>query len=241
MASPQLCPGADRRAELRGPTDAGLRWDAGLVTSFDLGKWDGTSTDGKTSPLGAIHQEGQLAKARSLGFYGALNYNGVPGLNLGASLFSGGVGHKQTGFAAPDAAVNLGEVHARWQPGAWDLSALAALGHFSGVSALNASLAGQATPVPSSFGGWYLQAAYRLWQRGDYSLSPFTRYERVNTARGYDGLPIGLSPATGPEARVLTAGFNFYLHPQVVLKMDMQRYTNDRTLDRVNLGVGFHF
>jgi hypothetical protein len=226
---------------LHGTTEAGLRWDAGLVTGFDLTKWDATSSEGKESPLGAIHQEGQFAKARSLAAYGALNYNGIPGLNLGASLYRGGAGHKQAGFAAPDATLTLGEVHARWQPGQWDLSALAASGRFSNVAALNATFAGQATPVPERFGGWYAQAAYKVWQQGDYALVPFARYEKLNTARAYAGLAPGLAPAIDPDTRTWTVGANFYLHPQVVLKVDLQRDLSNHALDRVNLGVGFHF
>jgi hypothetical protein len=218
-----------------------LRWDAGVVTGFDLTKWDATSTEGKDSPLGSIHQEGQLAKAASFAGYGALNYNGIPGFNVGGSYYRGGAGQKQPGFAAPDASIDLTEVHARWQPGRWDLSALAALGRFNNVSALNSSFAGQPTPVPDRFGGWYAQAAYRLWQKGERSLAPFARYERLNTARSYSGLPLGLAPAIAPDTRVWTLGASFYLHPQVVLKLDLQRYMNDRSLDRVNAGFGFHF
>lgn len=226
---------------LRGTTEAGIRWDAGLVTSFDLTKWDAAGTDGQTSPLASIHQEGQLAKAKELAAYVALNYNGIPGLNIGASVFSGGVGHQQPNFAAPDASMQLAELHARWQPGKWDLSVLGAAGQFSNVDSLNATFAGQTTPVPNKFSGAYVQAAYHLWQQGDYSLAPFVRYEQLNTARGYSGLAAGLAPTVMPDTRLWTVGANFYLHPQVVLKLDVQRYLNDSALDRFGLGVGFHF
>lgn len=226
---------------LRGTTAGGLRWDAGMVTSFDLTKWDATSSEGRDSPLGAIHQEGQLAKARNAAFYGALNYNGIPGFNVGGSVFNGGVGQKQTSFAAPNASLTLAELHTRWQPGRWDLSALAAQGRFSDISALNATFAGQATPVPSRFGGWYAQAAYRVWSQGEYAAVPFARYERLNTASAYTGLPVGLSPSILPDVRVMTVGTSFYLNPQVVLKADFQRYLSDKSLDMFNLGVGFHF
>ena len=226
---------------VQGTTAAGLRWNAGLTTSFDLAKWDPTSSEGRESPLGSIHQEGQLAHASSLGGYGALNYNGIPGLNVGGSVFHGGVGQHQPGFAASDASVTLAEAHARWQPGRWDLSALVAQGQFRGVADLNTTFAGQPTPVPDRFGGWYTQAAYRLWQQGEQSLWPFARYERLNTARSYSGLPEGLAPATQPDTRTVTVGASYYLHPQVVLKADYQRFLNDSNLDRVNLGLGFDF
>ena len=105
----------------RGLQDSGLRWDAGVVTSFDLTKWPTDSAETKESPLGSIHQEGQKAKAASLGYYGALNFDGVPGVNFGGSLFHGGIGQKQPTIASPDASVTLAELHTKWQVGAWDL------------------------------------------------------------------------------------------------------------------------
>jgi hypothetical protein len=229
---------------LRGTSDTGLRWDAGVVTSFDLTKWPANSAadsvQTKESPLGAIHQEGQLAKAASLAYYGVLNYDGIPGFNIGGSLYQGGIAQKQT-IASPNASVTLAEVHTKWQIGSWDLAALAAQGRFHDVSAFNASASGLNNPVPDQFRGWYAQAAYRLWRQGDYSLVPFARYERVNTALSFSGLPVGLAPAVDPDTRVWTMGASFYLHPQVVLKLDTQRYLNNSTLDRLNLGLGFHY
>ena len=226
---------------LRGTRDSGWRWDAGVVTSFDLNKWPTNSADSQASPLGAIHQEGQLAKAASLAYYGALNFDGIPGVNFGGSLFQGGIGQKQNTIASPNASVTLAEIHTKWQVGAWDLSALVAQGHFHDVSAFNASTNGIANPVPDQFRGWYAQAAYRLWRKGDYSLVPFARYERVNTALGYSGVFAGQVYDNAPESKVITAGASYYLHPQVVLKMDMQKYQNNSALDRLNMGVGFHY
>jgi hypothetical protein len=42
---------------LSGDTAGGLTWDTGITTGFDLGKWDAAGSDGRESPLGAIHQE----------------------------------------------------------------------------------------------------------------------------------------------------------------------------------------
>lgn len=226
---------------LQGDTESGWRWNAGLVTGSNLTAWDPASTDGRDSPLGAIHQEGQLALARSLAGYAAVNYTGIPGLRVGGSVYRGGAGQKQAGFAAPDASVTLAEAHARWQNGKWDVSALAAQGRFSDVAALNATFAGQPTPVPDRFGGWYAQAAYKVWQSGEQVLWPFARYERLNTAQSYSGLPVGIAPAIQPDTRTITVGANFYLHPQVVLKVDYMRFLDDSTRDRFNLGVGFDF
>jgi len=226
---------------LSGDLDNGLSWDAGVTTTFDLTKWDAASEEGRESPLGSIHQEGQLAKARHLGFHGALNWRGVPGLLVGGSLFTGKVSHNQADFAAPDARMTLWDLHARYTPGKWDLAAVYARGTFNNIDDLNATFAGQPTPVPSSFYGWYTQAAYQLWKSKDYSLSPFVRYERFNTAKSYTAMPAGLEIATGPDEAVVTAGANFRIGEGVVLKADYQKFKEDTTRNRVNLGVGYSF
>lgn len=226
---------------LSGEFGDGFTWDAGLTTGFDLTKWDAASGEGRESPLGATHQEGQLAKSRNLALHGALNWRGYPGLLVGGSIFTGKAGHATPEFAANNARVSLGELHARYTPGAWDLSALAAYGRISNTEALNLTFVGSPTPVPSSFAGWYLQAAYKLWQGGDYVLSPFARFESFNTARTYGQVPAGLGVATAPYERVATIGANLMVGQGVVLKADYQKFNDDKARDRVNLGVGFAY
>jgi len=175
--------------------DNGLTAQAGVTTGFDLGKWDATSTEGGESPLGAIHQEMALAKARDLSVFGALNWRGMPGLLVGGSLFTGGATHGQT---VASSRVTLWDLHARYTPGKWDLSSVYSRGTISNTAAFNAPLVGSPTLIPKSFDGWYGQAAYHLWSSGDYTLSPFVRWEQFNTARSYADLGAGLTP---PGAR----------------------------------------
>jgi hypothetical protein len=226
---------------LSGEFGEGFAWDAGITTGFDLTKWDPASSEGLESPLGSIHQEGQLAKSRDLSLHGALNWRGVPGLLVGGSVFSGKAGHATPGFLAQDARVTLWDLHTRYTPGAWDLSALWTYGRITDTTGLNATFVGDQTPVPSSFGGWYLQGAYRLWQSGDYTLSPFGRFESFNTARSYSTLPAGLDASSLPYERVATVGANLYVGQGVVLKADYQKFRDDKSRDRVNLGVGFAY
>ena len=226
---------------LSGDLDGGLSWDAGLTTGFDMTKWDAASAEGRESPLASIHQEGQLAKSRNLSVHGALNWRGVPGLLLGGSVFTGNAGHKSAGFAAPDARVTVYDLHGRYTPGHWDLSAVYARGEIANVDALNLTFVGQATPVPASFDGWYAQAAYQLLKSGDYVLSPFARYEQFNTARRYTALPAGLGVPAGADEKVVTLGANLRVGEGVVLKADYQKFSEDKSRDRLNLGVGFSY
>ncbi|HJV62989.1 MAG TPA: hypothetical protein VJ743_18720 [Albitalea sp.] len=221
-----------------GALDNGLTLQGGLSTGFDLTKWDATSAEGAESPLGSIHQELALAKARDLSLFGAANWRGVPGLQLGGSLFTGGATHGQ---AAASARITLWDLHARWTPGRWDLAALYARGGISNTAALNAALVGNATLIPKSFDGWYVQAAYKAWSRDDRVLSPFARLERFNTARSFADLGPGLTPSAAATEQVLTLGANWQVAQGVVVKADYQRFRENTDANRVNLGLGWSF
>lgn len=226
---------------LSGSYDNGLSWDAGLTTGFDLSKWDAAASEGTESPLASIHQEGQFAKSRDLSLHAALNWRGIPGLLVGGSVFSGKAGHATTDFAGNDARVTLWDMHARFTPGRWDLSALYSRGTISNTEALNLTFIGQPTPVPSSFYGWYTQAAYQLWKSNDYSLTPFLRYEQFNTANSYAAVPQGLGVVPAGTEKVTTLGASFKIGEGVVLKADYQKFKLDNNRDRLNLGVGYSF
>jgi len=221
-----------------GSFDNGVTAQLGVTTGFDLTKWDATSSEGRESPLGAIHQELALAKARDLSVFGAVNWRGVPGLLVGGSVFTGGATHGQ---ATTSSRVTLWDVHTRYTPGRWDLSALYSRGTISNTAAFNTPLVGSASLVPASFDGWYGQAAFRLWSRGDLSLAPFVRWEEFNTARSFASLGTGLTPDAAPTERVITVGANFNVGPGIVFKADYQRFRVSSDADRFNLGMGWSF
>ena len=88
--------------------------------------------------------------------------------------------------------------------------------------------------------GWYGQAAYHVYRRGDLDIAPFARLERIDIRQQEDAA-LGVSQDPNNLERITTFGVNFYVHPQVVLKADIQRYQTDRTKDRLNLGLGYMF
>lgn len=225
-----------------GSTEQGLAWELGVTTTVDLGGWDASSDEGRESPLGSIHQELQLASANDLGTYGALNYRAIPGFTFGGSVFTSNIAQDNPDVAlAKDARMTLWDLHSRWTPGAWDISAVYARGTISDTRALNVTFAGMPTPVPKEFYGWYTQAAYKVWQNGDYSLSPFVRYERFNTAADYEAMPQGLAVNPAKTETVSTLGLSFYLNPNVVFKLDYQDFAESEASNRVDLGLGLSF
>jgi hypothetical protein len=227
---------------LYGGTESGLHWNVGVTTGFNLANWDPSSSEGRESPLGSIHQELSQASARDLSQYVSVNYDGVPGWQLGGTVFTGKAGQGTADFSASKARVTLWEAHARWQPGPFDFSALYSRGTLSDTEVLNLTFVGQPTPVPKTFFGGYVQAAWRnAWTYKDYSLAPFTRYEWVNTAASYAPVPQGLSVEPLPTEQVWTVGADLFVSPGIVFKADYQRFKVDPARNSIQLGFGLNF
>ena len=253
-----------------GATQSGFGWNVGLTTGFDLGKWDFAPEfpqyttaleliNSDAGPLHATHQELALANAHDLSQYVSLSYFGAPGLTLGGAIFTGKAGAVPAPPNAPipgSQRVTLWEGHARWTPGKFDFSALYARGSISNLAATNASNPGSPNPIPSSFYGYFVQAAYDLWQNSEYRLAPFTRWEVYNLGASYAGttgpmIPEGDIPLTGAPGdygpwprntdRVWTIGANFYITPHVVLKTDYQHFLINSGFTRFDLGLGVAF
>ncbi len=218
----------------------GLAAQGGVTTGFDLNRWNAASTEGQDSPLGSVHQELALARSHDLAGHLALNWRGVPGLLVGGAGFAGNGTQGEPG--KPGALVAVWDVHARWTPGPFDLAALYARGTIGDTARLNAPLAGQPTLIPAAFDGWYAQAAWHAWSRGDLGLAPFARYERFDTGRRYATLGPGLTPPALPAQGVISAGANLTLAGGgVVLKADVQSFQQDHQRDRLDLGLGWSF
>ena len=255
---------------IHGDFAQGMSWNAGVTTGFDLSKWNytpefplyATALDivrSGAAPLQATHQELQLANAHDLSQYVALGYYGVPGLTLGAAISSGKAVKVPAAPNAPlpgSQRVTLWEVHARWTPAKFDLSALYAHGSISNLSAANAANPGSPNPIPSEFYGYFAQAAYGLWENGDYRLAPFVRRERYDMGSRYAGtagpvVPSGLVPLSATpgdygywprnQDRVWTVGANFYTTPHVVFKVDYQWFDLNGDFSRFDLGLGLNF
>lgn len=219
--------------------DNGLTLQGGVSTGFDLGKWDGTATEGQESPLASVHQELALAKAKDGSLFAAIDWRGIPGLQVGASIFGGPAG--QDNPLLGDAGVLIWDTHVRWTPGKWDLSALYARGTISNTEAFNTSIIGNITLMPELFDGAYVQAAYRAWENDEYSVSPFARYETYNTGARYAFIGAGVTPAALETNKVATVGANIGIGKNVVVKIDGQRFRPDSNRDRFDLGIGWSF
>lgn len=217
----------------------GFGYDVGLTTGFNSGKLDDPNTG-----IRSAHQEGSQADAHDLSIYGALNYQ-RPGLLVGGGIFTGDTGQNGQAAAAlrgVQARLTLWDLHAKYSVAGWDLQALYARGTLGDADRVNAVTSAAPTPfaAPRSMTGWYAQAAYHVYRRGDIDVAPFARFERIDIRQQEDAA-LGVLQDPNNQERIKTFGVNFYVHPQVVLKADLQRYETDRSKDRLNLGLGYMF
>lgn len=230
--------------QLVGNFDNGLTLQAGLSTSFDVSKWATDDSETAESPLGAVHQEMSQAHAKDPAVFVALNWRGMPGLQLGGAWFSGNGGQGQAAAVGNGLRVTLWDLHARYTLGALDLSSVYARGTISGTAAFNTVNIGSGPdwfPIPKSFDGAYVQAAYKVWSWDDLSLSPFLRAERYNTRKSYADIGQGQTPDAAPTERVITLGANLNVGQGLVFKADLQRFKQNKDNNRFDLGLGWSF
>jgi hypothetical protein len=138
------------------------------------------------------------------------------------------------------------DVHAQYRVAGLDLQALYTSGTLGDADKVTAAILAQAaTPAdafaaPRSMKGWYAQAAYHVYKRGNFDVAPFVRYERIDIKQAEDPAN-GLLQDPRNDERIKTIGVNFWVHPQVVLKADIQSYSTDKAQDAYRLGLGFMF
>ena len=219
----------------------GLEYNTGISTSLDASRYSDAS-----SGIRGLRSSGAQAAANDLAFFAGLNYR-QPGWLIGGSVFTGdtaqdGVGNTaRAALQGKNARVTIWDIHGQYSIGNLDLQALYARGTLGDTLAINQAsgiAAGSNRAAPKSFWGGYGQAAYHVWKNGDMKLTPFVRYERYNTQAEVDP---GFTKDVNNNERVITAGANFSLSREVVLKADWQDFKQDNRKDRFNLGIGYNF
>lgn len=215
----------------------GLNYQANLTSSLDAGKFKADFSNGVRDGRRKVSS----APAENIAFSGALNYSGVPGLLVGAALFTGETGQdgaSDVDLEGVDGRLTLWDVHARYQKDRLDMRALYAQGRLGDAREIKTATGKN---VAERFYGWYVEAAYKVWQSGDQSLAPFVRYEEWDT---HDEVPANVVRNTSNKNDAWTVGANYQPHPQVVLKGDYQRFDKpdgNKGDERLNLGMGYMF
>jgi Phosphate-selective porin O and P len=221
-------------AALYGEFAPGWKYQAGLTSSLDGSKFEDFATKGIREGRRNVSE----APAEHIAFAGRLDYSGQPGLTAGVSLFTGKTGQDNDALNGADARLTLWDAHVRYNKDKFDLRALYAQGHLSDAADLNATFGLEAA---ERFYGYYIEAAYHIWQQGEQDFAPFIRYEKWDTQAA---LPTGTVRGEGSNNHVITLGANYWPHPQVVIKADYQDFDKDdgdKGDKRLNLGLGYMF
>jgi len=203
-------------------------WEAGAALSgelspgfsYDIAAHSGLFLDdGEYKPRDGRQKVGK-AKADDMAFTGRLKYTAIPGLELAASLqmqtdMRQGEGDKIGG--------TLFETHLAWQKDDFQLRALYASWDFD--DAINSIKDGADEQT-----GFYIEPSYKITDK----LGVFARIsEYDNTAGG----------AADSAIEQFDLGLNYWLHPNVVFKIDYQNQDNSSGTgsDGINIGVGFSY
>ncbi|MFO1467678.1 MAG: hypothetical protein U1F35_14765 [Steroidobacteraceae bacterium] len=100
---------------------------------------------------------------------------------------------------------------------------------------------GSPTPIPQSFFGWYGEAAWHAIEQGNWSITPFIRYERFNPAC-YADLGRGLTPDTLQDRGVHGRHqLDVDRTERVVVKADYLGFRHGSGDNRYDLGLGYQF
>ena len=160
------------------------------------------------------------AKADDMAFTGRLKYTAIPGLEIAASVQVQQDVHQGEGEAIGG---TLFETHMAWQRDDFQLRALYAQWDFD--SAINNIALGA-----DEQSGFYIEPSYRISEK----LGLFARYSEYDNLAG---------SAVDTAVEQFDIGLNYWLHPNVVFKMDYQNQdTPSKTgYDGFNMGVGYSF
>ena len=225
-------------------------WEAGLGTRAQLG--DGLGYDfyvhsGLATPVTGSsafrirsgRQKVAEAVANQPAATGRIRWNGIPGVSLSAAVQYQSDLTQGTAEAGTDSDHDIS---------AWLYNANAdILINGWGLRAVYAQwdmVSGTAGVGPVAFGrdeqwGYYIEPSYRFsipggGANGDGTLGVFLRYGKFDSQAGDN---------TDSEEQQFDVGFNYWLHPDVVLKGDYNQVSvqEGTGADRLNLGIGWQF
>ncbi|KAA3608992.1 MAG: hypothetical protein DWQ01_10440 [Planctomycetota bacterium] len=192
-------------------------------------------------------QKGSKSKAEDFAWVGRVDWTGVPGLLIGASLYGGNSGQSAANPRGGDLDVptRIAEAHLEWHFEGFRFRALATDARVGESAQLNRSLGlGRMDGVAQEMRGAYAELGYDLLSAispgSEASLTPFVRWETVDTQAGMAGAYL---PDPAKDMDILTLGVAWQPMDQVVFKLDFQNVDNQAGsgIDQINFALGYIF
>ncbi|MBU1643086.1 hypothetical protein KKE54_06965 [bacterium] len=237
--------------------ESGLSYNAGIIQALDLNnEFAGTSEQIYESAAGST---GKTAFNKAA-FVGRLDYRGINGLLLGASLYYGDA----TQGSVTGASALIYDLHATYEIDGFKAKALYAAANIDGADKIAAKQNDALNPNGLSMSdsdGYYLNVQYDVLAMAEtsYKLPVFIQYDVVdptknvvdangNAVANYDYLDsngVLQTASTDTKETTTTVGLNFFPQEQVVLKMDYAMTKMDAAdaedYNIFSLGLGFIF
>lgn len=182
------------------------------------------ASDSTYSPKTA-RQKGSQAPAEQFAYTAALKYTAIPGLTIGAGL-NYQTDFQNSGSYSSDEAI-LYEIHTDFSRGPIGLRALYAEWDIEGIGP---KLVGADKQY-----GWFIEPSYKVFND---QLGIFARYSMWDNSAGNND-------NADTEYTQTNIGFNWWIDPQVVVKLDYQSQSVGtaivKELNGLNLGLGYSF
>jgi hypothetical protein len=187
---------------------------------------------GNGTEVRGMRQNGQKSEAEDFAFVARADYKTNVGVNVGASVFTGGAGQETASLSSVD--TTIAEIHAGYNLNSIHINALYAQSKVSNASGVALNKADDASGKGS---GYYVTAAYDITDK----WTPFVQYEKYNRFdETFDAT--GASTGAGRDVVNTTIGFNYKPTPNVVLKANYVMRDNKGTDDdMIQLGTGYVF
>ncbi len=196
-------------------------------------------------------QSGAQAIAEDLALTGRIEYSGLRGAIVGASLFAGntGQGEKDSLGSEISARTMVLSVHGEYVYKSLELRGLFARTSLDEAARVAGYLrwksgAASASPIGSVQSGWYVTAGYDILPllmsgSGQY-LAPFVQYESVNV---HAEVPAGFTANPAFDQSTLVVGLTWKPHPNVAFKADYRDNKNGATTatDQFNFAVTYMY
>ena len=220
--------------------DAGpFSYRAYLVTSLNASGFSAGSG------IRGGRQEGAEALARDVALVARADFTPVPGLLLGASAFTGDTGQGDPSIG--DARLTLWDAHAEWRARGVHVRGVYARGRLDDAGAVSLAIDDPLTLGTPAIGsrtrGWYGEVAWNLLSllgKGDRELSPFVRYEALDTQAS---VAPGFGRDPENDRTIRTYGVTYRPIANIAIKVDFQDSGNGAgtAVDQINFALGYLF
>ena len=232
---------------------------AGAHGTFDLGSggelsyraYVMSSADArgfKASDNRSLRIKGNRARFEDMAFVGRLEYDPIPGIRIGGSMFYGNTGQgEEVNGQTIDGLFQMYSVDGQFQYAGLDLRALAVWTMLDDAALVNQLKEYEGNKsVGEEQSGWYILGAYNIFSALNSGskymeyLAPFFRYEKFDTQ---EKVPAGYERDPANERTQYTFGINYKPIPNVVIKAEYQNLDNaaDEATDQFNFGLGYVF